>query len=344
MKIYNESLNYYNLSYRFLHEIIGIDIRECYPFKDGYCVIDQDGENYLIFKIISNERYKFIKIYDIITYLIEGKGMEIIPMYSYKYRRYFVDESNNDYYVVFNYSNGNYKKWSDFSLDSISKTLKDFYNKSNDIIRRVYNFNLEEDLGILTIGCEVKKIDKYILRLKGIKDITEDKRNKNELDECFLLNSNYMISELMELRSFFRGSKFNSYAEDRRNIRFINGGLSNRSFIYDKDFSIANFYKSSVDLFVKDISILIHNSILHLDHDDIVKFTFNILKDFEGRVEDHLEVLVNYLRLQNYMFKWMLEDYAYLPSLTRLDIQDKNLELCRYMDSQMKLINKISFT
>lgn len=344
MKIYNESMNYYNLSYSFLHDVVGIDIRECYPVRDGYCAIDQHGRHYLIFKIASSERYRFEGIYDILRHLIEDNGTNILPMYSSKYRRCFLDEINNDYYVVFNYSGGIYKRWGDFKLEDVCPCLREFYLKSEDIIRYVYDSNLDADIGILTIGREIKKIDVCISRLRIIEDITKSKQNKNEMDKFFLSNSSYMTNELINLREFFRGSKFNAYAEDINNISFINGGLSNKSFIYDSDYKIANFHKSSVDLFVKDIAILIHNSLLHLDYEDITRFILNILKSFRGEIEEHLEVLVNYIRLQNYMFKCILEDYTYLPSLTRMDIQNKNIELSTYMDTQTKLISKISFT
>ena len=63
-------LNEYNLSYDFLNSVIGIDVNECYPYKNGFSIIDQNGNNYLIFKILERDVEKYIQIFDVFFFIL----------------------------------------------------------------------------------------------------------------------------------------------------------------------------------------------------------------------------------------------------------------------------------
>lgn len=339
----NRELGGYNLSYSFMKNVLGIDPKECYPFKSGYIIIDQNGNNYLIFKIVYNQTYKYINIYDILKYIL-NKESPILEMYSFNYKRYFVDRHKNENYVLFEYSKGSYKKWEEFNLHDIFECLRDFYDSSYGILNGTYLSRSTKYSGIVTLGSECNQISRYVHKLNEIKNSISLKDSRSELDDVFLNNRDYMMNELCEINRFFGSKRFRSYMEDHNNIRFINGNLSNRSFICEDRYKIANFYSSSIDLFIRDMSKLIYHSIFHIDHNQIKTFILDILNYFGGNRDLHIEVLINYIRLENNIFDRLLGEYICDPLHFKCIKEDKNLEFNRYIDFQRNFIDEMSST
>lgn len=338
-------LNGYNLSYDFLNSVIGIDVNECYPYKNGFFIIDQNGNNYLIFKILERDVEKYIQIFDVLQN-INSINRSIQGMHFFMGNKYFIDKSTGHYYVVFNYPNGEYIKWLDFNINSIKDILINFYNGSQDILKDLYNFNLKEDVKLLTIGDEVKEIDEYLLNIQNIEIFILHKYNKDRFDDLFLENKTYMKDELIKIRKFFTSSKFKNYVSNHKNIRFINGNLSNKSFIFNNDRSyIINFYNASIDLFIKDIGILSEKAIFNINMDEFKTFIINFLSNFEGNINEHIEMLFNYIRLNNRMFKWFNTQYKNIHySGRKVDLDSKISEIYMYKQNINDFINILSFT
>lgn len=339
------NLNEYNLSYDFLNDVIGLNVSESYPYKNGFFTIDQNGNNYLIFKILERDVEKYIQIFDILQD-INSINTSIQDMHSFMGNKYFIDKSTGHYYVVFNYPKGEYIKWIDFNSSSIKDILIDFYNGSQDILKNLYNFNLKEDLKLLTIGDEVKEIDEHLLNIQDIELFILHKYNKDRFDDLFLENKTYMKDELVKIRQFFTSSKFKNYVSNRKNIRLINGNLSNKSFIFNDGKSyIVNFYNASIDLFIKDIGILSEKMISNISIDDIKTFIMNFLSNFDGNINEHLEMLVNYIRLNNRIFKWFNNQYKNIHySSRKVDLNSKISEIHMYKQNINDFTNKLSFT
>lgn len=339
------NLNEYNLSYDFLKIVVGIDVRECYPYKNGFFMVDQNENKYLLFKILKEDVEKYIQIFEILKNMNSSNKL-IKDMYCFNGKKYFTDNSTNENYIVFNYPNGEHNKWNDFDFNLIKGILIDFYNGSKDILKDYYNFNLKEDVKLLTIGDEIKSIDNYLLNIKNIEMFILYKHRKNKIDELFLENKIYMKDELREIREFFTSYKFKNYVSNYKNIRFINGNLSNKSFVFnDEKCYIANFYNASIDLFVKDIAVLSEKAIFNFNIDGFKTFLIDLLNNFEGNIKEHLEVLFNYIKLNNRMFNWFDKQYKYdYYNSNNFDLDNKIQEISVYEQNRNDFINKVSFT
>ena len=167
------------------------------------------------------------------------------------------------------------------------------------------------------------------------------KQSKSLIDDFFDKNKEYMKNELFEVREFFLSKEYKIYCEDYKNIRFINGNLSNKSFLFnEKDCFIVNFYDSSIDLFAKDIAILIGNGMFHASNEELSLFAKNLLKIFNYNDSFHLEVISNYLKIYNYIFKWFNEYYIQGESCKNIIIEDKVKEIDFYKQKQYSLIKE----
>lgn len=339
---YNDTLNLsnYNLSYDFFYNNVGIDVQECYPSRCGFYIIDKNKNNYIFIKILYRDLSKYLIIFDILEYLKKNNA-NILEMYSIDGKKYFFDDVNEQYYIIFKLVNGIYKKWIDFDFNSVIYRLKDFYQSSSDILNNLSNFNLKEDIEILTIGNELKLINRYFLNIENMEKIIFYKQSKSLIDDFFDKNKEYMKNELFEVREFFLSKEYKIYCEDYKNIRFINGNLSNKSFLFnEKDCFIVNFYDSSIDLFAKDIAILIGNGMFHASNEELSLFAKNLLKIFNYNDSFHLEVISNYLKIYNYIFKWFNEYYIQGESCKNIIIEDKVKEIDFYKQKQYSLIKE----
>lgn len=336
----NESSNLinYNLSYKFLNKNIGIDAKETYPLRNSFYISDVNNNNYVLFKIHRKEIEKYKVIFEILR-KIDKNGAYVLNVYSKDGQEIFRDE--DEYYIIFKLPKGNYRKWIELDFNLIKDSLIKFYNSSNGILNDLYNFNLKEDMKLLTIGDEIKTIDIYLDIIETIDKIIFYKLDKELLDKIFIENKEYMKEELLEAKEFFSSDEFKSYCEDSRNIRFINGNLSNRSFLFDgKECFITNFYNSSIDLFVKDIAILVGSGMFYVSNEDLRLFIKNLLKNFNYNDGFHLKVIINYLKIYNYIFKWFNEYYIQGESCKNIIIEDKIKEIDFYRRKRYSFIKE----
>lgn len=336
----NESSNLinYNLSYKFLNKNIGIDVKETYPLRNSFYISDVNNDNYVLFKIHSKEIEKYKVIFEILR-KIDKNGAYVSKVYSKDGQEIFRDEDED--YIIFKLPKGNYRKWIELDFNLIKEGLIKFYNSSDGILNDLYSFNLKEDMKLLTIGDEIKTLDIYLDIIETIDKIMFYKSNVELLDKIFIENKECMKEELLEAREFFSSDEFKYYCEDSKNIRFINGNLSNRSFLFDeKECFIANFYDSSIDLFVKDIAILVGNGMFYVSNEDLSLFIKNLLKRFNYNDGFHLEVIINYLKIYNYIFKWFNEHYIQGESCKNIIIEDKIKEMDYYRQKQYSFIKE----
>lgn len=334
------NLSNYNLSYDFFYNNVGIDVQECYPSRCGFYLVDKNKNNYIFIKILYRDLSKYLIIFDILEYSKKNNA-NISEMYFKDDKKYFFDDVNEEYYIIFKLANGIYRKWIDFDFNSVIYRLKDFYQSSLNILNNLSNFNLKEDIKILTIGNELKLINRYFSNIENMEKIISYKQNKGLIDDFFDKNKEYMKNELFEVREFFLSKEYKIYCEDYKNIRFINGNLSNKSFLFDgKDCFIVNFYDSSIDLFEKDIAILIGNGMVHVSNEELSLFVKNLLKSFNYNDSFHLKVISNYLKIYNYIFKWFNECYIQGESYKNIVIEDKIKEIDCYKQKQYSFIKE----
>lgn len=297
----NLNINNYNLSYDFLNNI-GIDAMECYPSKIGFNVVDRNKENYALIKVLKEDLSKYSIIFEILNIL------KIYDNVFFRDKKYFFDDKNNDYYIIFKFGDGIFKRWYDINLDHILNRLVQFYKSSGNILNELYKF--ENYMEILTIGNEIKFIDKNLDTMKNIDKIIFLKKSNFYIDKFFYENKNFLEVKLLEAREFFVSEKYRSYCEDYKNIRFIHGNISNKSFTFNEDkISIVNFYNSSVDLFVKDIAILLKNIMEHFKNSELSLFVKKILDEFKCNDEFHLQAIKHYLNIYKFIFCWFEDQY-----------------------------------
>ena len=327
----NKSLNNinYNLSYDFISSCIGINAIECYPLKDGFHIIDENKKNYILVKVLKEELVKYNDVFNILDNF-KNNGINVSQMYS-KDEIYFYDSINNEYYIVFDLNRGVYKKWSELEFDSIEIGLNRFYKASKNILKNLYSFNLKEDVNLLTIGNEIKLIDESLGFINNIGKVISIKENRSLEDILFEENKNYIENNLLEAREFFSSKSFKDYCEDCENIRFINGNLSNKSFLFNdnNEFLILNFKDSSIDLFVKDIAILIYRSISYVDNLSLSNFIKSILNEFKVDKLFNINIIINYLKIYDGVLKWFYNRYIQDQIYKNRSVEDKikNIEL-----------------
>lgn len=295
------NLNNYNLSYDFLNNI-GIDAKECYPSKIGFNVVGKNKENYILVKILEKDLTRYFIIFEIL------KSFKICDNDLFSDKKYFFDYENEDYYIVFKLGKGVFKKWLDINLSCILGKLNQFYKSSKNILNELYKF--ENYMEILTLGNEIKFIDKNLDIMKNIDKIIFLRESNFAVDKFFHENKNLLEVKLLEAREFFIGEKYRSYCEDYNNIRFIHGNISNKSFMFNEDkISIVNFYNSSVDLFIKDIAIFLRNSMAYFKNFELNLFVKKLLDEFKRNDEFHLQAIKHYLNIYKFIFGWFEDKY-----------------------------------
>lgn len=339
----NESSNLinYDLSYKFLNQNIGIDVKETYPLRNSFHISDVNNKNYILVKISNEDLEKYKIIFEILKRIREN-GAYVSSVYSKDGQEIFKDDVKNEYYIIFKLPEGNYRKWAELDFNLIKESLIKFYNSSNGILNDLYNFNLKEDMKLLTMGNEIKIIDIYLDIIENINKTIFYKSDKGLLDKIFIENKEYMKEELLKGREFFSSDEFKSYCEDLRNIRFINRNLSNRSFLFNNEKCfITNFFDSSINLFTKDISIFIEKSLQHVESDKILKFIKEILKEFP-KEKIHQKVILNYMKIYNYVFRLFNEQYVQVEPHKNFTIEEKIYNLNNYKQKYDFITKRIS--
>ena len=329
------NLNDYNLSYEFFYEQAKIRVKESFPFKNCFRIIDENDNNYLLIKISKMEVKRYNLIFEVLRFLKES-NKNISEMYSIDSKKYFCD--GKSYYIIFRVSSGVYNKWCNFDLNFIVNSLCDFYDGSKLILKSSHQKNC---LNLLTIGEEMKLIDKRFKDMQKIFNIISYKESLELIDETFLNYKDYVLDEMEEGRKFFLGNEFKNYCENHENIRFINGNLSNRSFLFENGkCEIVNFYSSSIDLFVKDIATFVENCLPHIESTKILIFVEEFFKKYSNN-KIHLKVLINYLKIYNYIFKCFSKYYLQSKSYKNVVISDKINEIENYKQNRDDFIKKI---
>lgn len=328
----------YNLTYDFLYNNLGINAIECYPTKNGFYILDSSKNSYILCKINSNEVNKYNYLFDILNLFEENNG-NILGLYHKEGKSIFFDEIYNDRYVLFKY--GNYLKYNDINFTHINEALKNFYDLSEPYLYDFKNFNLIEDIKLLSIGKDVKLMEDKIEYFKIIDKIS--RYSKSNMGKFLSKYGKYLIDQMIFLREFFLSSNYRKYCENYKNIRLINGSLSNRSFVVkDNNINISNFYYSSVDIFVKDLSLLIEKFIMYFDNDILLKFILEFIDNFEGDKREHLYVLKNYIMFNNSIEKVIREYYLKFDSDKQYLSESKLLEINNYVEKYNNLIQMIS--
>lgn len=306
--IYDNALNCenYNLTYDFLNGVLGIDVVECYPTKYGFHILDDNEKSYMLCEINSNEIHKYNYLFDILN-LFEKKCGNVLGMHTHDSKNIFYDKLNNENYVVFKC--GNYIKYSDFDFCKIENSLKNFYSLSESCLNDFKNFNLIEDIELLRVGQDFKLIGPRLERIKILNKIVEFS-DDNDMKKFLNHHCKILFNYLLNVREFFLSPLYKKYCENHKNIRFINGWLSNRTFAIENDkINLCNFYNSSINLFVKDLSSLIDKLIPYFGNEILFKFILNIIENFEGDKREHLKVLKNYIKFNNSLEKFFGESF-----------------------------------
>lgn len=341
---YDNSLNCknYNLSYDFLYFILKINAVDCYPTKYGFHVSDDEKKSYIICAINSNEIQKYNHLFEILN-LFEEKQGNVLGMYSHDSKNIFYDELNDENYVVFKY--GNHVKYNDFNFWKIGKSLKDFYSLSESCLKDFKNFNLVEDIEFLKVGQDIKLIEPRIKQIE-ISNLFIKLFYNKEIKKFLNHHCENTIKYLFEIREFFSSDFYKKYCENSKNIRFINGWLSNRSFvIQDEKIYLCNFYNSSIDLFVKDLASLIEKLIPYFDNKFLIKFILDFIEDFEGDKKEHLEVLKNYIKFNNCvenLFVANFSQFAFIDIESPYFLESKLIKFDNYIKKFNELLNAIS--
>lgn len=308
------SLNNYNLSYDFFKNI-GINIKECSHSKIGFNLVDENDENYSLIKILDKDLCKYNVIFEMIKIHNKSKSL---------YKEYFFDSENKDHYIIFKLGRGIFKKWNEIKLDCILNSLVQFYENSKNALNKLYKF--KNYMEILTLGNEIKFIDKKLTAIKHIDKIIFLRKGNFEIDKYFCENKNDLKIKLLEAREFFISKEFRSYCEDCKNIRFIHGNISNKSFLFNEEkISVVNFYNSSVDLFAKDIAIFIKNSINYFENFELNLFVRKLLNELNCNDEFYFKLIKNYLNIYRFIFSWFEDQYFKISSCN--NIRDKIKEI-----------------
>ena len=70
---------------------------------------------------------------------MKKNNTNISETYSVDGKKYFFDDVNEEYYIIFKLANGIHKKWIDFDFNSVIYRLKDFYQSSLNILNNLFN-------------------------------------------------------------------------------------------------------------------------------------------------------------------------------------------------------------
>lgn len=286
-----EILENYNLSYDFFHNDIKLKIEECYPARIGFNLIDEDKNKYIYVKANRDDIKKYFEI----SKILKKFKMEDSDLFG----KYFFD--GIDFYFIFKIHKGEYRKWNEFDLNLAEISLKNFYSDSKNILNN-------ENQIILTIGDEVRLIDRSLYMIESIFKIISFKSEKREIELYFIDNKNFIINELLLAKEFFLSIEYREYCENFKNIKFIHGRLSNKSFVFENgECYLTNFVNASIDLFAKDISIFLKNLMTHYDNQELKNFLCRFLGECDLRI--HLKVIKNYLRVYKNILIWLSEKY-----------------------------------
>lgn len=280
-------LTNYDLSYDFIRSKIGIYACECYPIKNGFQIIDEDKNHYLLFRIKNNEFYKYKVVYNVLEKL-KNKNTNILSMYSANNEKYFFDSECGDWYLVFNFGNGNFKKFNEFKISDIKYNLKNFYNSSKEILKISDKFSNYKN--------EIRIIDNCVNDILRIEKIISLGCRENLHRMPYLNYKESIIENLDKARKFFLSKEYVYYYDDVENLRFIHGNLSNKSFIYENEkYFLGNFLNLSVGSVIEDISILITNMRYEIETKDLENILRELILDFDFKKDFHMKTLLNYL-------------------------------------------------
>ncbi len=328
----------YNLTYDFLYNNLGINATECYPTKNGFYILDSFKNSFILCKINFDEIKKYNYLFKVLD-LFEKNNGNILGVYEKQGNNIFFDEINKHRYVLFKY--GNYLKYSYINFNEINESLKKFYNLSEVYLNNIKDFNLIEDINLLTIGRDLKVIENRIEYFKIIDSISQ--YSKNNMSKFLSIYGKCLMDQNISLREFFLSDKYKKYCENFKNIRLINGWLSNRSFVVkDNNINLCNFYNSSIDIFIKDLSMFIEKLIPYFDNNILLNFILEFIDNFEGNKREHLYILKNYIMFNNSIEKIIRDYYLKFDFDKQYLSENKLLEVSNYFEKYNSLIQMIS--
>ncbi len=330
----------YNLSYDFIYDTVGLHALECYPVRGGFQIIDEHKCNYFLTKV-SNENFKRYRHIHSILKSLKNKNVDILDIYSRYDGEYIFGDEYGEQYLIFELGSGVYKKHHEFNLFDVSNSIKNFYEASgNCTLDYDYINYFSDDMN------EIDIINNHIKNLNKVDKIISLKYSKDCFDLNYDVSREIIFERLYFAKDFFSSEEYISFFGDPKNLKFIHGNLSNRSFIYqNNDCLLSNFLNSSMGLIIKDISILVINMEYNIDIVDLINFTRLLIPDFDINMRFYKRAILSYLNIYNSTFK--LINGKYLCNVGSQNMVMTNEKLDEFKNYNTKLndfVKNISFT